>query len=114
MEEEEAEVKPRSGSFKGDSEWREGGREPPSNTDMGHTECWNAPDTGDSWEMPTPSSQSQVLVDTGLPISVMRSVMASCTEPPYTPECRSLSLHSTCTGQRLRCCAALWELVVIV
>lgn len=22
--------------------------------------------------------------------------MASCTEPPYTPECRSLSLHSTC------------------
>lgn len=23
--------------------------------------------------------------------------MASCTEPPYTPECRSLSLHSTCT-----------------
>lgn len=30
------------------------------------------------------------------PISMMRSVMASCTEPPYTPECRSLSLHSTC------------------
>lgn len=37
------------------------------------------------------------------PISMMRSVMASCTEPPYTPECRSLSLHSTC-----RHTATLW------
>lgn len=26
--------------------------------------------------------------------------MASCTEPPYTPECRSLSLHSTWRTQR--------------
>lgn len=39
------------------------------------------------------------------PISMMRSVMASCTEPPYTPECRSLSLHSTCghTGRSAGC-----------
>ena len=50
------------------------------------------------------------------PISMMRSVMASCTEPPYTPECRSLSLHSTCghTGCSAGCSPELaltpwWE-----
>lgn len=36
-----------------------------------------------------------------LPIREIRSVMASCTEPPKTPECKSLSQHSTWGTKRL-------------
>jgi hypothetical protein len=42
-----------------------------------------------------PKPHSTDRANTSSPIRKMRSVMASCTEPPYTPEWRSLSLHST-------------------